>query len=82
MSVDTLRKVLFGLWLVLFAMWALYFAIGCAAGKPDIDRFLLMLYSAVLCQQYWELWHEKAPELHVEIFMLPDGREIRKEYWE
>ena len=82
MSGDTLSKVMFGVWLVFFAMWALAFVSGCAAGKPDIDRFLLALYSAVVCSLYWELWHKKAPELHIEIFKLPDGREIRKEHWE
>ena len=82
MSMDTWRKVLFGSWLAIFAMWALAFVIGCAAGEPDIERFMLALYSAIVCELYWDLWHEKAPELHVEIFKLPDGREIRKERWE
>ena len=78
---DTWRKVAFGMWLVFSATWALLFVAGCAAGEADGEELLLAMCGAVVCQLYWDLWHEKAPELHIEIFKLPDGNEIRKE-WE
>lgn len=82
MSDDTTRKVLFGVWLTWTVAMALIFADGCIDGSPDIDKLILALCGVVICQLYWQLWHEKAAELHIEIFKLPDGREIRKEHWE
>ena len=79
---STLRKVCFGAWAVLSAMWALIFVGDCIDGSPDFGHLLLALSGAVICKLYRELWHEKAAELHIEIFKLEDGREIRKEHWE
>lgn len=76
------RKVWFGMWAVLSAAWALIFVGGCIDGAPDFGDLLLALLGAVICSLYWQLWHEKAAELHIEIFKLEDGREIRKEHWE
>ncbi len=82
MTLKDWREVAFGMWIAISAMWALLFVAGCAAGDPDGEKLLLAVCCVVVCQLYWRLWNEKAPELHIEIFKLPDGREIRKEYWE
>lgn len=80
--IDTCRKVEFGIWAMLSALWLLDFVVGCIAGEPEFERLALAACGAVVCQLYWELWNEKAPVLHIEIFKLHDGREIRKEHWE
>lgn len=79
---PTERKICFGAWAVISAGWVLVFIDGCIDGAPDFGNLLFALLCAVICMLYWQLWHEKAAELHIEIFKLPDGREIRKEHWE
>lgn len=80
MNKDTLRKIAFGVFAAFSALWLLTFVAGCIGGEPVFERLSLACCGIVVCQLYWELWHEKAPELHIEIFKLPDGSEIRKEH--
>lgn len=82
MTTDDWRKALFGVWITWTAIMALIFADGLIKGSPDFDKLILALCGVVICQLYWQLWHEKAAELHIEIFELSDGREIRREHWE
>ena len=78
---GTLDKIMFGAWAVCGLVWLAVFAAGCAEGEPDADGLLLAAYCAVVCILYRRLWREKAPEHYVNIYVLPDGREIRKEEW-
>lgn len=73
---------LFGMFVAVTAMWALIFVAGCAAGELDEEEMLIAMFGAVICQLLWELRREKPRELHIEIYKLPDGRQIRKERWE
>lgn len=82
MTTNDWRKVLCGMFITWTAIMALIFADGFIEGSPDFDKLILALLGVVICQLYWQLWNEKAAELHIEIFKLPDGREIRKEHWE
>lgn len=82
MTINDWRKGLFGMWIAWTAIVALIFAGGFIDGSPDLDKLILAMCGVVICQLYWQLWHEKAAELHIEIFKLTDVREIRKEHWE
>lgn len=77
----TFDKVMFGMWLCLSALEALLFAVGCAAGEPNFDDLALAFCGVIVCQLYWRIWHEKAPELYINIYRLPDGNEVRTEEW-
>ncbi len=79
MSGDTLRKVMFGVWVTFSALWTMIFVGGCIDGEPVFEQLTLAACGVVVCQLYWELWHEKAPELHIDIYELSDGRKIIKE---
>lgn len=82
MTLRDWHSALFGMSVMVTAMWALIFAAGCAAGEPDEKELLLAVFGVAICRLMWELLNDKAPELHIEIYMLPDGREIRKEHWQ
>ena len=80
MRKNELRKVLFGIWVAFSVLWALIFVEGCIDGEPVFEQLTLAACGVVVCQLYWELWHEKAPELHIDIYELPDGQKIRMDW--
>lgn len=77
----TFKKVMFGVWLAWSFAMALGFMAECAAGEPEIWPLSCAGCGVVICQLYWRIWHEKAPEHYISIYMLPDGSEVRREEW-
>ena len=53
MSGDTLRKVMFGVWVTFSALWTMIFVGGCIDGEPVFEQLTLAACGVVVCQLYW-----------------------------
>ena len=79
MRKNELRKIMFGVWVVFSVLWVMIFVGGCIDGEPVFEQLTLAACGGVVCQLYWELWHEKTTDLHIEVYELSDGRKIMRE---
>ena len=67
MTGNTTCKVLFGFWLAFALVCAATFVVAWICGDLIFDFFAYAILSAVICANYWELWHVETPTIRVNV---------------
>lgn len=68
----TAYKILFGVWLMVLVLNGIAFGVDVYNDSPDLDDLAFTVASAVICLQFWELWHVKTPIVTVNIIKMEE----------
>lgn len=67
MKRNTEYKVMFGFWIAVATMNAMGFAFFAICGNASVQFLIDAFLCTLICTNYWELWHVKAPTIHVNV---------------